>query len=128
MCLARGMYFSRKTAGLPKARPASPLGLVEQSGQIGGFVHHAHAASAAAEGRLDDEREADFLRDLQAPRSRSSIGIFRAGQRGDADLLRQRAGGDLVAHQFEQLRRGPTKVMPALAQARANSAFSERNP
>ena len=65
MCLARGMYFSRKTAGLPNARSASRLRLVEQRGEIAGLVHHAHAAAAAAERRLDDEREADLLRDLQ---------------------------------------------------------------
>ena len=65
MCLARGMYFSRKTAGLPKARSASPCASSSSAGEVGGLVHDAHAASAAAEGRLDDEREADLRRHLQ---------------------------------------------------------------
>ena len=38
------------------------LRLVEQPGELRGLLHHAHAAAAAAEGRLDDEREADLVR------------------------------------------------------------------
>ncbi len=63
----------------------------------------AHAASAAAEGRLDDERKTDFLRDLQRL---GAVGhrLLRAGQRRDIDFLRQRARGGFVAHQVEKFR------------------------
>ena len=69
-------------------------------------MHHAHAAPAAAEGRLDDERKTDFLGDLQrlgAVRHR----FFRAGQGGHVDFLRQRARRHFVAHQFNNLRARP---------------------
>ena len=55
-------------------------------------------------------------------------GLLRAGQGGHAEFLGQGAGGGFVAHHVEHSGRGPTKVMPASAQARANSAFSDRNP
>ena len=49
-------------------RPAGlGLRLVQQARQVGRLVDDAHAAAAAAERRLDDEREADAPRDLQAP-------------------------------------------------------------
>ena len=69
-----------------------------------GFFHHAHAASAASEGRFDDEREPDLVRDRQR---HVGIGdrLLGAGQGGDFELVRERAGGGLVAHVFQELRR-----------------------
>ena len=55
--------------------------------------------------------------------------IVGAREHGHLGLGRQRPRGDLVAHHVEQgVKSGPTKVMPASAQALANSAFSERKP
>jgi hypothetical protein len=59
-CLARGCT----SPGTPRdcrrrGRPRS--GFVEQLGEVAGLEHHPHPAAAAAEGRLDDEREADGL-------------------------------------------------------------------
>ena len=82
------------------------LRLVEQAGQVAGLVHDAHAASAAAEGGLDDQRETDCLRDLQRLVAVGN-GFFGAGQDGHVDFLRERAGGGLVAHHVEQLRSRP---------------------
>ncbi len=101
MCLARGMYFSRKTAGLPNARPASPRASSSRLCEIRRFVHDAHAAAAAAKRRFDDQRKTNFLGDLQ--RFVAVVNrLFRSGQGGHTDLLRQRARRRLVAHHLEQ--------------------------
>ena len=39
-------------------------GFIEQSLQIFGLVHHAHPSATAAKGRLDDQRETNFLSHL----------------------------------------------------------------
>ena len=77
----------------------------QQAGELGGFFDDTHAAPAAAEGRLDDERETDFMRDGQG---HVGIGdrLLGAGQGGDVELVGERAGGGLVAHVFQKLRRG----------------------
>ena len=81
-------------------------GFREEAGELGGFFDHAHAAPAAAEGCLDDEREADFVRDGQRD-IRIGDRLLGAGQGGDVELVGERAGGGLVAHVFQKLRRGP---------------------
>jgi hypothetical protein len=70
-----------------------------------GAVHHAHAAPAAAEGRLDDQRKADAPRDALGL-ARVGDRIFGAGHGGNAGALGQLPGRALVAEQFEQLRAG----------------------
>ncbi len=62
-----------------------------------------HAASAAAKGRFDDERETDFMGDLQGG---GAVGhrFFRAGQSAHVDFPGQGAGGDFVAHQLDYFR------------------------
>jgi len=71
-------------------------------------VNHAHAASAAAESRLDDQRETDFLGSLQRFIPLFNC-LFRARQGRHADFLRQGAGGGLVAHHPEQVLIRPHK-------------------
>ena len=40
-------------------------GFRKQAGELGGLFHHSHAAPAATEGRLDNKRETDLVRDGQ---------------------------------------------------------------
>ena len=81
------------------------LGLIEQIGEIGRFVNHPHAASATAEGGLDDQRKTDFLRNLQR---RGSVRdrLLRARQGSHAHLLCQCPGRHLVPHQLNNIRTG----------------------
>ena len=103
MCLARGMYFSRNTAGLPKARPASDWASSSSLSRSRGLVHHPHAASAAAKGGLDDEGETDLATD---PEGFLAIGdrFLSAGKHGHIDPFGESAGGCLVAHHVEEFR------------------------
>jgi len=77
-------------------------------------LHDPHAATAAAEGRLDDEGKANRPRDLErfaAVRDR----LFRSGQSGDVHFLRESAGRDLVAHRIEHLGIGSDELQAGLA-------------
>ena len=87
------------------------LRLVEQAFEVGLLLHHAHAASATAEGRLDDERESDLPRQLEGLAAVLHR-IVRARQGGHAQAFRLRAGRHFVAHQFEALRFRPDKKNP----------------
>ena len=119
------MKRSRKTAGLPKALAASVLRLVQQCVEIGFLVDDAHAAPAAAERGLDDERKADLPRD---PRGGCPVGhrFFRARQRRYVDARGQGSGRDLVAHDIEHLRVGTDELQSRLtAGARECRVFRE---
>ena len=105
MCLARGMYFSRKTAGFPKARPASPCASSRSPARSASFFT-THAASAAAKGRLDDQREPDFAGGLQRLVPVTDR-FLRAGKHRHPDPLGQSAGGGLVAHHVQEFRTRP---------------------
>ena len=66
-CAWRGECTSRGTPRRCQRRaPASRRASSSSACEIAGLVDDAHAASAAAEGRLDDQRKADSLRDLRA--------------------------------------------------------------
>ena len=67
-------------------------GFLQAAGEIGGFLDHAHAAAAAAEGGFDDEREADFARRSCRPAAGSLDGFLGAGDDGNAGLLRPGGG------------------------------------
>ena len=72
-------------------------------------AHDAHAASAAARGRLDDDGIADVLRQLE----RLVLAVDRtvaAGQDRHPGLLHHAAGARLVAHQADDLRGGPDEL------------------
>ncbi len=77
--------------------------LVEQRGEFAFFAHHTHAASAAAERRLDDERETDLFGDAQGLGA-CGHRFLRAGENGHVQFEGQGARGRLVAHHFEQFR------------------------
>jgi hypothetical protein len=80
-------------------------GFREQAGELRWFFNHPHATPAATESRLDDEGETDLVRDRQG---HVGIGdrLLGAGQDGDVEFVGERAGGGLVAHVFQKIRRG----------------------
>ena len=91
----------RLTAGGPDA--VQDIGLV---------VDHAHAAPAAAPGRLDHHRVADVVRlalDIAGIVKGQGIGC---GHDRDAGLFGQRAGGNLGAQLPHRVARGTDKINP----------------
>ena len=72
-------------------------GSVESLDQAGVVVRHAHAASAAACGRLDDDRVSEFVR-LFERRIFGGNDIVAAGRYGHSCLAHRLARGCLVAH------------------------------
>ena len=94
--------------------------------QLAGRAHDPHAASAAAGRRLDDDRIADVLGDLE----RLLLALDRsvaAGQDGEAGLLHHAARPRLVAHQANHLRVGSDEPDVArLAHLREVGAFREK--
>ena len=108
MCLARGMYFSRKTAGLPKARPASLRASSSRSARSAAFVTTRMPRPPPPNAALMMSGKPRARRDFQRLRAVGD-GIFRAGQDGHADFFGEGARGDLVAHQTQQFGARPDK-------------------
>ena len=104
MCLARGIYFSRNTAGLPKARSASLLRFVEQS------LRDRRALCTTRMPRPPPPNAALMMSGkpiscaIFSASPRSSIGSSVPGSVGHVDFLRESARRRFVAHQFEQFR------------------------
>src|SRR6185295_2639529 len=89
---------------VPEGGPGLAPRLLQPLLELLGLVDDAHAASAAAEAGLHDQRETDPLGFLLQSRP----GLDRpvgAGQDGKAGLDRELARGDLVAEEFEHLGR-----------------------
>ena len=89
------------------------FGLALRGAEVGaelvGIAHHAHAAAAAAGHRLDDDRVADALGDLE----RGLFAVDRAvaaGQHRQARLLHRLARPRLVAEQLDDARIGPDEA------------------
>ena len=57
--------FLEEDRGVAKGAAGFGLGLIEQAGEVGGFIHDPHAAAATAEGRFNDKRKTDVARDLE---------------------------------------------------------------
>ena len=78
------------------------LGLRETALQLGWFFHDPHSASAAAEGRFNDERESDFVGD-----GKRFIGIRNRviGARKNGDFGRDGlgAGSGFVSHRAKEV-------------------------
>ena len=103
MCLGLSMYFSRKISPRPKAAAASRSAWAKNSRSSASLRHDAHAAAAAAEGGLQDDRVADAPGQVDGGAgARPAARRCRAppGMSGRLGLL---AGGGLVAHQLQQL-------------------------
>jgi hypothetical protein len=117
--------FSRNTAGLPNARPASVCASSSSFSRSPALCTTRMPrppppkAALMMSGKPISFAAAALRRDPHG----SSV-----PSRSAPDFLRERAGGRLVAHHVEQFHRGPTKMMPASAHALANSAFSLRKP
>ena len=62
MCRGRPTACSMNAVGSPKAPSASRMAALDGLSQLGRVVDPAHAATAAAGDRLDEDREADVLR------------------------------------------------------------------
>ena len=100
--------FLKEDGGVTEGASGFVAGFVEERDEIAFLAHDAHAASAAAEGRLDDERKADFFRDLERFTA-FGHGLFGAGQNGDTEFDGQSAGRGFVAHHFEEVGARPDK-------------------
>ena len=78
------------------------LGADDRRGQFAGGTHHAHAAPAAAGGRLHQHRKADLLRGARQRRLVLRLAMV-AGHQRHAGLLHQRLGAGLRAHRLDHL-------------------------
>ena len=91
-------------------------------------MHHAHAASAAAAGRLDDDRVADARGDPD-----DLVGIVRQGAVEPGTHGTPASFIALLAETLSPIRRmvsarGPMKTKPDFSTRSAKSAFSDRKP
>ena len=96
-------------------------------------MHQPHAAAAAAERRLDQQREADpGGRGVQGRRRGAGRGALAAmvalGSTGTPAAAMMALALTLSPMAAMVSAAGPTKISPASAQARANAAFSDRKP
>ena len=96
---ARDVFFE-ENGRVAKGAPCLAARFVQQAREFRGPGDDTHAAAAAAERRLDDERKPDFARELQRLRAAGDR-FIGPGQHRHVDLPCQRARGHLVAHQAE---------------------------
>ena len=78
------------------------LGLIKKTGQFRFFFDHSHASTTAAEGRLDDEGEADLACGLHGLIPIGD-GLIGAGQGGYSNALGHGPCGRLVTHHVQKL-------------------------
>ena len=76
------------------------LGFLQLPGELVGVVYHAHAAAAAAEAGLDDDRKSDVFR-RRPHLLEIRDGLLRPGHRRHLCITRQVLRGDLVAERVE---------------------------
>ena len=99
---------------------------LDRLAQVGLLVHPAHAPAAAAGDRLDEQRVAEVLRGGD---QRVDVVVRLDGaQRRYAGGLGRRDARALLPVSSSTSEVGPTKVMPAAAQASASCGFSDRKP
>ncbi len=99
-------------------------------GEPGGVADQPHAAPAAAEGRLDQQREPDpGRRGGEIPGIGSGSPVMVApGSTGTPAAAMIALASTLEPMAAIVSGAGPTKMSPASTQARANAAFSDRKP
>ena len=97
-------------------------------GKILRLLDNAHAAAAAAVGRLEDHGELECFGGLQTFFDRSAIGESLPPRTGTPTCFATARAAILSPSFSSSSVRGPTKVMPAARQARAKSGFSDRKP
>ena len=93
-----------------------------------GAIDDAHAAATAAGHGLDQHRRALGKAVQELARLLHRDRAFASGDDRHALLLGQRLGRVLSPRSSRASTEGPTKLTPALAQRRANSALSARKP
>ena len=126
MWRARRTKRSMKTASLPKAAAGLAPRLLQAAREIGGAIHHAHAAAAAAERRLDDQREADFRRDLFGLFERRVIAVSVPGTTGMPAFCARRRAAVLSPSRSSSSALGPDEGdAGALAGARQRRILGE---
>ena len=91
-------------------------------------LHHAHAATTAAAGGLDDHRVADLTGDLGVGHDVVGSGPSEPGTDGTPAAFIAR-----IASTLSPIRRmvsafGPMKMKPDFSTCSAKSAFSDRKP
>ena len=113
---------------LPNAAAASVFAAANVRGELLGVVRDAHAPAAAARRGLDEHRVADRSANASASAS-VSTGPSLPGTTGTPGLRHRLARDGLVAHALDRLgRRADEGRGRESAHARANCAFSARNP
>ena len=123
------MNFSRNTSGTAERGAGFAPGLVDGFIELLGLVGDAHAAAAAAHGRLDDHRIAELLGQLARLLALARSGFIAAGQHGHVGLLGDVPGRQLVAELLEHLDARPDEDDAGLGRTpRRSAAFSERKP
>ena len=95
--------FFQKHRPVAKGALRFRLRFIQQLLQVLRLAHHAHAASAAAKGRLDDQRKADLLRRRQCLLAVAHR-LIRAFQDRHVQLARHIARRSLVTHHLQDLR------------------------
>ena len=98
--------------GVAEGRLGLGAGLFHLGFEFGFAVDHLHAAAAAAGGRLDDHRIADFRRDAFRFLDLAD-GAVGAGNERNSEIARGLLGRDLVAHDLDMLGLGadPLDIM-----------------
>src|SRR5208282_4366729 len=94
-----------KNRRVAERRESLALRLVEASRKLRFLAHHAHPASAAAHGGLDDHRVSDFGGDFLRL-SRGCNRLLRTRQHGHAGRSSKVTGGGLISEKFEEFRCG----------------------
>ncbi len=102
-----------KDVGHAEGGAGLAAGLLEGVEESFGLLGNAHAASATAHGRLDDDRITEAVRDGSGLVVRLQR-LGTAGQDSHPCLFRDAAGDDLVAELFEDLGAGSDKEQPGL--------------
>ena len=115
----------------PKAAPASDRAVRIAGSRSAGLVDDAHALAAATGDGLDDERIPDGATrggDLVVSSRPASKGCSVPGTTGTPARMAAARAAVLLPMSAIASGDGPMKVRPASRQARANAAFSARNP
>ena len=103
------------------------LSRLEQTGEILGLEHHAHAASAATVGRFENDRITERLRQL-LPVGDIGNRFRAASQDRHSRRPSQLACGDLVAKLLQNLDRRPDELNPRrIARRRKQRVFGEES-
>src|SRR5205085_8095386 len=133
--IAKNLHFEVSRARqkfLQEHRPVAESGarfalrFFEQRLELCGILNDSHTPTAAAHGGLQNDRVADFSRNLLRF-CRGVDGLFRSRQHGHSCRTRQPSSGGLVPEQLKQARRrADERDTGFLATARKRRIFGEK--